>query len=283
MNLIIQGLEVATQDLKQLAKISNAVFVEAINQQVFRLVNADELSQQVVATYCKSAQLDFGFVPKNRKLSDFSLVVMDMDSTLITIECIDEIADMAGLKAQVSVITESAMRGEIDFQESLRQRVKLLEGIPVSALEKVYVERLKLTPGAEQFLAIIKSANIKTLLVSGGFTFFTERLKARLNLDFAVSNLLEVSNEKLTGVISGDIVDAEAKKSALIKIRDQLGLSSTQVIAIGDGANDLKMLAEAGVSIAYHGKPIVQAGANYSINCMGLDGVLPLLGNTQFA
>lgn len=282
MNLIIQGIEVATQDLKQLAKISKAANIEAISQQIFRLVHADESLKADVAEYCSNANLDFGFVPENRKLSNFGLVVMDMDSTLITIECIDEIADMAGLKAQVSLITESTMRGEIDFQESLRQRVTLLAGLPVSALEKVYVERLTLSPGGAQFLTSIKSAHIKTLLVSGGFTFFTERLKTKLNLDFAISNLLEIKNDKLTGRISGEIIDAEAKKSALIKIRDQLAIEKDQVVAIGDGANDLKMLSEAGISIAYRGKPIVQAHTDYAINHVGLDGALPFLGGGLF-
>lgn len=277
-DLIIQGIDVATQDLKQLAKLSNVVRIEAIHQQAFRLVEADIANKPSVAAHCADAQLDFGFVPQSRQLRDFGLIVMDMDSTLITIECIDEIADMMNLKAQVSAITASAMRGEIDFQASLRQRVGLLAGLPEDALEKVYRERLKLSPGAEDLLSVCKKSGIKTLLVSGGFTFFTERLKVRLGLDYAASNLLETANGKLTGNIIGDIVDADAKAAWLVKTRDQLGLSQTQVAAIGDGANDLKMLAEAGVSVAYHAKAVVQEKANYALNVMGLDGVLPLLG-----
>jgi len=277
-NLIIQGVEVATQDLKQLAKLSGASRIEAINQQAFRLIEVDSASKTVVAAYCGNAQLDFGFVPQNRKLADFGLAVMDMDSTLITIECIDEIADMMGLKPQVAAITASAMRGEIDFQASLRARVGLLDGLPVEALERVYQERLQLSPGTEVFLAGLKTAGIKTLLVSGGFTFFTERLKTRLGLDYTASNLLEVVNGKLTGNVLGDIVDADAKAVWLRKIRDELGLPAKQVVAIGDGANDLKMLAAAGVSVAYRAKAVVQEKADYALNFVGLDGVLHLLG-----
>ena len=281
MNLIIQGFEIATQDLKQLAKLSKAVSIEAIDQQAFKLLNADVATKAKIEDYCNHAQLDFGFIPTQRKLSDFGLVVMDMDSTLINIECIDEIADMAGVKKDVSSITEAAMRGEIDFKESLTRRVRLLKDLPINFLEKVFTERLKLSQGAEPFLQAIKAAGIRTLLVSGGFTFFTERLKEELKIDFAVANLLETANNKLTGGLSGEIVDAEIKKASLIKIRNQLGLRVDQVVAIGDGANDLKMLAEAGVSIAFHGKPIVRASAHYAINHVGLDGVLPLLGNTN--
>ncbi|MES2356035.1 MAG: phosphoserine phosphatase SerB [Pseudomonadota bacterium] len=277
-NLIIQGAEVATQDLKQLAKLSGASRIDAITQQAFRLIGADPASKTAIATYCKDAQLDFGLVPQNRKLTSFGLVVMDMDSTLITIECIDEIADMMGLKPQVAAITASAMRGEIDFQASLRARVGLLDGLPVEALERVYQERLQLSPGAEIFLASVKTAGIKTLLVSGGFTFFTERLKARLDLDYTASNLLEVVNGKLTGKVLGDIVDADAKAMWLEKIRNELNLSSDQIVAMGDGANDLKMLAVAGVSIAYRAKAVVQEKADYALNFVGLNGVLPLLG-----
>ena len=203
---------------------------------------------------------------------------MDMDSTLISIECIDEIADMQGLKPQVAVITEAAMRGEIDFAESLRRRVALLEGLDEYTLQRVYDERLRLNPGAETLLAGLKQHDIKTLLVSGGFIFFTERLKARLGLDFAHANQLEIMNGKLTGKVLGKIVDAQGKADWLNRIRVELELQPAQVIAMGDGANDLKMMAEAGVSIAYHAKPVVRAQAGYALNFVGLDGVLALLG-----
>ncbi|HEY9146207.1 MAG TPA: phosphoserine phosphatase SerB, partial [Thiobacillus sp.] len=232
----------------------------------------------------EAASLDAGvdatFIEAGRTLSDFRLVAMDMDSTLITIECIDEIADMQGLKPQVSAITEAAMRGEIDFAESLRRRVSLLEGLDQSALQRVYDERLQLSPGAETLLAAARAAGIKALLVSGGFTFFTERLQPRLGLDFTAANTLEVAGGRLTGRVLGDIVDAQGKADWLNRVREQLGLKKEQVIAMGDGANDLKMMAEAGISIAYRAKPVVRAQASYALNQVGLDGVIPLLGAT---
>jgi phosphoserine phosphatase len=201
---------------------------------------------------------------------------MDMDSTLITIECIDEIADMHGIKQEVAVITASAMRGEIDFAESLRRRVALLAGLPEDALARVYDERLQPSPGAEAMLAGMRSAGVKTLLVSGGFRFFTERLKSRLGLDYALANELEVENGTLTGRISGNIVDAETKAHELLRLRAELGLGKEQAIAIGDGANDLAMLREAGVSVAFHARPVVRALTRYTIDYCGLDAVLNL-------
>jgi phosphoserine phosphatase len=231
-----------------------------------------------VASYCWEQQLDYGYIRPSQKLADFGLVVMDMDSTLITIECIDEIADMYHLKPQVSAITEAAMRGEIDFAESLRRRVALLEGLEESALQRVYDERLQLSPGAEIMLAKLKQHDIKTLLVSGGFVFFTERLKARLGLDFAHANTLEIVNGKLTGQVLGEILDAKGKADMLVRTRDALALNGKQVIAMGDGANDLKMMSQASVSIAYHAKPVVRSQASYALNFVGLDGLLTLFG-----
>jgi len=203
-------------------------------------------------------------------------VAMDMDSTLITIECIDEIADLQGIKPQVAAITASAMRGEIDYPESLRRRVALLEGLPESALARVYDERLKLSPGAERMLERLRSLAIKTLLVSGGFTYFTERLKSRLSLDYTLSNNIEIKNGKLTGQVLGPIVDAQAKAKKLRELRAERELSREQVIAFGDGANDIAMMAEAGVSIAYHAKPLVREKATYCFDFVGLDGLLNL-------
>jgi phosphoserine phosphatase len=201
---------------------------------------------------------------------------MDMDSTLITIECIDEMADLRGIKPQVAAITASAMRGEIEYHESLRRRLALLEGMDESALQRVYDERLKLSPGAERMLERVRSLGIKTLLVSGGFSFFTERLKQRLSLDYTLSNTLELKNGTLTGKVLGNIVDARAKAAKVSELRDALRLKRDQVIAIGDGANDLAMMAEAGVSIAYHAKSVVRGKATHCFDHVGLDGLLNL-------
>ena len=277
-NLIIQATHIATQPLKQLAKLTGAHEIQAISQQAFRLAGANPDSQVAVADFCKEAALDYGFVPSTRRPSDFGVVVMDMDSTLITIECIDEIADMIGVKPQVAQITEAAMRGEIDFSESLTRRVALLAGLDQAALQRVYDERLQLSPGAEKMLGKLKQHNIKTLLVSGGFTFFTERLQARLGLDFTAANTLEVVAGKLSGRVLGQIIDAQGKADWLNRIRNELGLAYEQVVAIGDGANDLKMMSEAEISIAYHAKPVVQAQASYAVNFNGLDAVIPIIG-----
>lgn len=279
MHLIIQGPNVETADLKQIAKLSVANGIEQIASNVFRLTQANPHPE--IEALCAQAQLDFGFVPETQTLNQIGLVVMDMDSTLITIECIDEIADMLHLKPQVAAITASAMRGEIDFAQSLTQRVALLAGLEQSALQRVYDERLKLSPGAEKFLATLQMRGIKTLLVSGGFTFFTDKLKARLKLDYTASNTLEIADGKLTGKVLGAIVDAQGKAEWLKHIRDQLGLKRDQVIAIGDGANDLKMLAEAGISVAYHAKPVVRAQTTYAINYSGLDAVLHLFARSE--
>jgi phosphoserine phosphatase len=274
MNLVIQGADIETPDLKQLAKLAGASAIEAITPTAFRLRNAT--TNPEVVPYCEKAQLDCAFVPENRKLADFRLAVMDMDSTLITIECVDEIADMQGLKPEVAAITTAAMRGEIDYPESLRRRVALLKGLDAGALTRVYDERLKLSPGADAMLAGFRQAGIKILLVSGGFTFFTDRLRARLALDYTRSNTLEIADGELTGRLVGEIVDAGGKRAALLKARDELGLRKDQIVALGDGANDLKFMAEAGVSIAYHAKPVVRAQATHAVNFVGLDGVLNL-------
>ena len=225
---------------------------------------------------CARLELDCALVQDDVRLSDYGLVAMDMDSTLITIECIDELADMAGIRPQVAKITASAMRGEIDFAESLTRRTALLAGLHESALERVWSERLTLSPGAERLIEGLRARGIRTLLVSGGFTFFTERLKARLGLDYALSNEPEIADGRLTGRILGRILDARGKAEAVRGIRESLGLAAGQVIAIGDGANDLAMLAEAGVSIAYHAKPVVRRKTTYSFNHVGLDGLLNL-------
>jgi phosphoserine phosphatase len=280
MNLIIQAANpIATTHLDHLANLAQSKQRAQVAPYAFRLTEAAE--HPGIAPYCLENSLDFGFVPDGRSLRDIGLVVMDMDSTLITIECIDEIADMQGLKPQVAAITEAAMRGEIDFAESLRRRVSLLKGLDEHALQRVYDERLRLSSGAELMLGALKTRGIRTLLVSGGFVFFTERLKARLGLDYTHANTLEIAAGKLTGRVVGNIVDAQGKADQLVKIRDELNLRPEQVIAIGDGANDLKMMALAGISIAYHAKPVVRAQASYALNFVGLDGLLNLLSNRK--
>jgi phosphoserine phosphatase len=278
MNLIIQATHaIAAAHLDHLASLAQSKQREQTAEHVYRLTEAQPHPE--IAPYCLANQLDFGFVPRGRKLADFGLLVMDMDSTLISIECIDEIADMQGLKPQVAAITEAAMRGEIDFAESLRRRVALLEGLDEHALQRVYDERLQLNPGAEIMLARLKEHGIRTLLVSGGFLFFTERLKPRLGLDFTHANTLEILNGKLTGKVLGKILDAQGKADWLVKIREELELKPEQVIAMGDGANDLKMMARAGISIAYHAKPVVREQASYALNFVGLDGLVNLLAH----
>ncbi len=222
-----------------------------------------------------------GFEPP-LSLRDFGLIAFDMDSTLINIECVDEIADAAGRKAEVAAITEAAMRGEItDYKDSLRQRVALLEGVPVSALQQVYDQRLQLNPGAADLVAACKRAGLKVLLVSGGFTFFTDRIQDRLGIDDTRSNHLEVKDGRLTGRMVdqdwGDICDGEEKRRMLRATCARYGLSAKQAIAMGDGANDLPMMAEAGLSVAYQAKPKVREQAMVAINTGGLDRLLEVL------
>jgi phosphoserine phosphatase len=221
-----------------------------------------------------------GFTPPLR-LSDFKLVAFDMDSTLINIECVDEIAAAAGRKDEVAAITEAAMRGEIaDYKESLRQRVALLAGVPEAALDQLYAQRLQLNPGVERFVRACQAAGLKTLLVSGGFTFFSDRVCERLGLDFARANVLGIEGGALTGTLVdqpwGDIVDGAEKRRVLLETCAQMGITPAQAIAVGDGANDLPMMAAAGLSIAYHPKPAVRAQAMVSIIDGGMDRALEL-------
>jgi phosphoserine phosphatase len=274
MNLVIQGLEIANYDLRELAKLAGADQIERITGEAFRLKNANR--REHIPEYCAEAELDFAFVEETARLGDFGLIAMDMDSTLLAIESIDEIADMQGIKPQVAEITQRTMRGEIVFAESLRQRTALLAGLDQRALHEVYEKRVRLNPGAEKMLQRMKSAGLKTMVISGGFTFFTDRIKADLGFDYTAANSLEILDGKLTGKVLGEIIGAGGKAVALEKARNELGLRREQVIAIGDGANDIRMMEEAGVSIAYHAKPIVQEKATYAINHVGLDGVLNL-------
>jgi phosphoserine phosphatase len=243
----------------------------------FRIRLEAPISTEVLNELRTELMLDINQLPENFDGHSVQLLITDMDSTLINIECVDEIADFVGVKPQVAAITEAAMRGEIDFAASLTQRVSLLDGLDVSALERVYNERLQLNPGAEVLIAGLKTRDIKTALVSGGFTFFTERLKSRLNLDYTLANVLSVNNNKLEGSVKGDIVGAEAKKFYLLQLCEELNIQPQQAIAMGDGANDLQMLSVAGLGIAYHAKPAVRAKADVSIQYRGLDAVLDFL------
>ena len=223
-----------------------------------------------------------GFTPPLR-LAEFKLIAFDMDSTLINIECVDEIADAVGLKAEVAAITEAAMRGEIaDFKDSLRRRVALLEGATMADLERVYSERLQLNPGADKLVRACKAAGLKVLLVSGGFTFFADRVRDRLGIDFSRSNVLEIRSGPNCGELTGrmvdqpwgDICDGAEKRKMLLETCAQLGISPKQAIAMGDGANDLPMMGEAGLSVAYHAKPKVREQAMVAIDEGGLDRLL---------
>lgn len=225
----------------------------------------------------REAGVDAEWIEPSQQLADFRLAAFDMDSTLITIECVDELADFAGCKAEVAAITEAAMRGELsDYDESLRQRVALLKGLPESALERVWNERLQLSPGAEHLLESLKAAGLRLLLVSGGFTWFTDRLCDRLGIDFCRANVLEVREGRLTGRLLGEIVNAEVKRRTLLETCARIGCKPGQSIAVGDGANDLLMMAAAGISIAYKAKPSVRSATRHAINHCGLDAVLRL-------
>ena len=277
MNLIIQGGALPTFLLERIVAATGASQVEPRPPQVVRLHGADRTAEfDALIPLIEAEKLDWAFVEAGRKLADFGLICFDMDSTLITIECIDELADFAGKKEEVSTVTEAAMRGEIDYRESLRRRLALLAGLDARVLARVYGERLLLSHGARELLEACQNAGLRTAILSGGFTYFTERLRIELGFDFATSNELEISGGKLTGKVVGDIVDASAKAHHLARLTDELGLKKEQVIACGDGANDLMMMAQAGLSVAFHAKPATRAKADVAINFGGLDSLLNL-------
>lgn len=280
MNLVLQGPQADPATLARLAQLANPQRTTDVGAHAVRcegVAFSADLKERVDAAAFE-AGVDATFIASGRSLADVRLVAMDMDSTLITIECIDEIADMQGLKPQVSEITEAAMRGELDFSESLRRRVALLAGLDAGALQRVYDERLRISPGGEAMLHAVQAAGIRTLLVSGGFTFFTERLGARLGLDYTHANVLEIEDGKLTGRVVGGIVDAEEKKRTVERVCAELGISPSQAVVMGDGANDLKMMGFAGLSVAFRAKPVVRAQADVALNFSGLDGLLTILG-----
>ncbi|HWX01344.1 phosphoserine phosphatase SerB [Collimonas sp.] len=281
MNLILQSLDADHSAIARIASLADATAedISSGGRHAWRCANVAYSAslKALIDAACFGARIDCAWLPAAPQLGDFKLLAMDMDSTLITIECIDEIADMQGLKPQVAAITEAAMRGELEFDESLTRRVALLKGLEASALQRVYDERLQLSPGAQTMLAAVKAAGIKTLLVSGGFTFFTDRMKDTLGLDYAHSNVLEIVDGKLTGKVRGAIVNAEEKKRTVERVCAELNIAASQAIVMGDGANDLSMMSVAGLSVAFRAKPVVREKASVALNFVGLDGILPIL------
>jgi phosphoserine phosphatase len=275
-NLVVQSASAAEADAAAIADLCGAAAPERIGAHAWRLRGAQR--RERVPAWCETRRLDHAWVPEGRRFADLKLLAMDMDSTLITIECIDELGGYYGKKDEIAAITAAAMRGEIDFPESLRRRVGLLAGLPEDALEEVYEEKLRLSPGAEALIERCKRHGVQLLLVSGGFTFFTSRLQARLGLDETLANVLEIDGGRLTGKVLGSIVDAEAKAAKFRQVARRLGAAPAQTLAMGDGANDLRMMAEAGISVAYRAKPVVREKATYSLSHTGLDGVVNFFG-----
>ncbi|MBP8035250.1 MAG: phosphoserine phosphatase SerB [Burkholderiaceae bacterium] len=276
-NLVVQSPALTSDLIEQAAAIAEASGVQRIGTTAARLlaVNDSADTRAEILTWGERSLADTAYVAAGSRLRDCKVLAMDMDSTLINIECIDEIAAFGGVKEQVASITEAAMRGEIkDFSESLTRRVAFLKGLSSDVLQSVYDQKLRFNPGAEQLVATAKQAGLKVLLVSGGFTFFTEKLKARIGLDAAHANVLGSENGLLTGQVVGRILDAQGKADTLRAFAQECSATADQIIAIGDGANDLKMLGLAGYSVAYRAKPVVRAQAKFALNVAGLDGVL---------
>ena len=266
-----------------LANDAKKIFLDAIPGELkqsgdyYSLEHEAPVTLETLVALRQQFSFDINSVPDSFQSDRVALLITDMDSTLISIECVDEIADFLGIKEHVAKITESAMRGEIDFNTSLQQRVKLLKGLDYSALESVYQERLKLNAGAEKLMARLKAMGIKTALVSGGFRYFTDRLHERLSLDYSLSNVLEEKDGLLTGNVTGNIVNGEVKADFLSKLAEQLNVDLSQTIAVGDGANDLLMMGRAGLGVAYRAKPKVQQQADVVLNHSGLDAILDFL------
>lgn len=275
---VIQSPALDNSLIEQAAALALANGVQRISKSAARLLHIadDPQTQADLTQWGLTHRIDTAIVTAGQKLSDCKVLAMDMDSTLINIECIDEIAAYGGVKEQVAAITEAAMRGEIkDFSESLIRRVAFLKGLPIEVLQSVYDDKLRLNPGAENLVQTALSQGLKVLLVSGGFTFFTRKLQAKLNLTHSLANVLEEDGQgKLTGRVQGTIIDAQGKADALASFAAEHGAQPEQIIAIGDGANDLKMLGLAHYSVAYRAKPVVQAQARYALNTSPLDAVL---------
>ena len=274
MNLVLQGAALAGDAIGEIVALTGANQVVQLGPCAWRLARAVE--QPGVQPWCAQRSLDFAWVPEERRLAGLRLVAMDMDSTLVTIESIDEMGDMLGIKDRIAAITAQAMRGEIDYAESLRRRVALLAGLEEAALERICEQRMHLSPGAEALVRGCRERGIRTLLVSGGFDFFTAWLQRRLGIDEALSNVLDIERGRLTGRLLGAIVDGRAKAAKLREEMHRLGLRREQALAIGDGANDIPMMSEAGTSVAYRAKPAVREQATHALDFAPLDGVLHL-------
>lgn len=278
MNLVLQGAAAApplTPDaLGEIVALTGANHVVTLGARAWRLTHASETPQ--VEAWCAQRGLDFAWVPDDRRLAEQRLLALDMDSTLITIESIDEMGDALGIRDRIAALTAAAMRGEIAYGASLRRRVGLLAGLEEAALERILEERLQLSPGAEILLARCRAHGIRTLLVSGGFSFFTRHLQELLGIDFALSNELEIAGGRLTGNLLGALVDGDAKAAKLAALQRQLGVARGETIAVGDGANDIPMMARAGTSVAYRAKPSVREQATHALDHAQLDGVLNL-------
>jgi phosphoserine phosphatase len=273
LNLVLQGAPLSSDELTQVTALVGANHIVTLGASAWRLTGVREAD---VDAFCAERGLDFAWVPDDRRLADLRLVAMDMDSTLVAMETIDEMGALLGIKDKIAVITDQAMRGEIDYADSLRQRVSLLAGLEERALERLYAERMRLSPGGEALIEACKARGIITLLVSGGFSFFTSRLTERLGIDEQLSNRLEIVGGRLTGKVIGDVVDGRAKAARLAALGEKLGARREQILAIGDGANDIPMLAAAGISVAFHAKPAVRERATHALDHAGLDGVLNL-------
>lgn len=274
MNLVVQGAPLAHDTLSELAAMVEANHVVTLAPGAWRLTGVRETA--AVEAWCAERTLDCAWVPETRRLADLRLVALDMDSTLVTVESIDELAEFVGAREAVAALTERAMRGELAYGEALAQRLALLAGLEVAALERVCKERLHLSPGAERLVARCRSLRVHTLLVSGSFAFFTDWLRTRLGIDEALANLPEVRDGRLTGRLAAPLVDAAAKAAKLAEVMRREGLEAAQVLAVGDGANDLPMMALAGVSVAYRAKPVVRDRATHALDHAPLDGVLNL-------
>lgn len=274
MNLVLQGAALSNDALGELVALTGANHVVTLGPCAWRLTRAAEQSR--VQPWCAERGLDCAWVPEERRLAELRLVAMDMDSTLVTIESIDEMGDALGIKDRVALVTAQAMRGEIDYAESLRRRLALLAGLEEAALERICEQRMHLSPGAEALVRRCRERGIRTLLVSGGFDFFTTRLQQRLGIDAVLSNVLELERGRLTGRVRGAIVDGRAKAAKLREEMRRLGLRPGQSLAIGDGANDIPMMSEAGISVAYRAKPAVREHATHVLDHAPLDGVLNL-------